>query len=174
MTEPPAVRIADLPQLRLAYFERRGSLEDVQAAWDELNDWRAEHRPALGRIDIAAFGWYTTEHTRDGEVVVLRAGVPVRGDYRVEPPARVTLFNPRRFVYAHANDGDAYAGAFAAAAAHIEREGLAADDAELDAAEAHSYHFNLDQHPADCGYLLPGEIQPAGSHASPLPIFPRD
>lgn len=167
------VRVAVLPEMRLAYFERRGSLQSVQAAWDDLNEWRSHARPALGRIDIAAFGWYLAEAEDGEEVAVLRAGVPVRSDYRVEPPARVLLFPARRFVYAAADDGDEYPAAFAAAAAHIEREALATEEDELEAAEVHLYHFNLDQHPAQCGYLLPGEVRQQGGHANPLPIAPR-
>jgi len=173
VTQERKVRVAVLPELRLAYFERRGTLESVQAAWDELNAWRADVRPALGRIDIAAIGWYLSETEGDTEVAILRAGVPVRSDYRVEPPARVMLFPGREFVYAPASDGDEYGAAFAAAADYIERERLAGEDDTLEAAEVHLYHFNLDQHPAECGYLLPGEVRPQGGHASPLPIAPR-
>ena len=41
--------------------------------------------------------------------------------------------------------------------------------------EAHKYHYNLDQHPCDCGYLVVDAegrdpVPAGGSHANPLPI----
>lgn len=174
MTFDRRVYIATLPEMRLVYFERRGSYGEVQAAWDEVNEWRVQNRPALGRIDIAAVGWYMQSEPGDevGEVI-LRAGVPVRSDYQVQSPAQVAFFPARRFAYCSADDPEEYGEAFLRVGEHLDAQGLLAGMDWPEAVEVHRYHFNLEQHPADCGYLLPGEVEMGGGHDRPLPIAPR-
>jgi len=160
---------AALPEMRLAYFERectdartRGDV--VDELWDAFNTWRVEARPALGRIDIAAVG---LAMDRDDGSLVLRAAVPIRGDHAPAAPARTVLFPGGAFVYAYADDTDEITAAFEAV-----REALAEYNLEplSGPIEVYKFHYNLEQHPCDCGFLvdLPG-LAPVRGHA-PLPI----
>ncbi|MGE5596635.1 MAG: hypothetical protein ACM3S1_11450 [Hyphomicrobiales bacterium] len=164
---PRRVRVAPLPEMRLAYFQGAGDAEGADRTWQLLNEWRLGQRPQLGRIDVAAIGWF---EPLDEGGFAFRAGVPVRSDYPVHPPASPMLFAARNFAYLSADDGDEYEAAFEAVLDEIERQGL---DPLSGPVEVHRYHFNLDQHPADCGFFVSGELPAAGGHDRPLPIAPR-
>ena len=160
---------ATLPEMRLACLERECAGAPEQAAtvdelWDAFNTWRVESRPALGRIDIAALGFIMD---RDDGALLLRAAVPIRADYVPAPPARTLLFPGGAFVYAYADQTDEIPSAF-----ETVREALAEYNLEPASGpiEVYKFHYNLDQHPCDCGYLvdLPG-LEPVRAHA-PLPI----
>lgn len=160
MTLEHTVRLARLPQLRLAYIDTSipaASSEDavdaaVSTLWDTFNTWRLETRPALGRIDIAAIGWRLKPPT-DGDPApsTFRAAVPIRGDYKPLPPTRTTLFPGGAFVYCYADDADEMPKAFAAVHDFIERKGYVAKSGGI---ELYKFHYNLEQHPCDCGVLV--------------------
>ena len=171
-------RLARLPETRIAYFELgdayerqpSGGLtprrEAIGRLWDEFNDWRLRTRPALGRIDIAAFG-LTIEET-----ATLRAAVPIRGDYRPSEPAKTALFPGGTFAYTYADNIDEIDEAAAASLAWVQAEGLRRASGLV---EAYKFHYNNDQHPCDCGYLErhadgSDPIPPPLTHTAPLPI----
>jgi effector-binding domain-containing protein len=163
------VRVAALPQMRLACFEGEGDADGAEKTWEALEEWRVRARPPLGRIDIAAIGWFEPQ---DGGIsFVFRAGVPVRGDYRVPAPAKARVFPAALFAYITIDDNDEYEAGLHEALAYIEREGLELASGPV---EAVRYHFNLNQRPADCGFLVEGEVAEQASHERPLPIAPRE
>jgi DNA gyrase inhibitor GyrI len=149
------VRIAHLPEMRLAYFEDVHEAEglDFGAAendlWERFNAWRNDTRPQLGRIDILAIAF--AMHEEDGAKVRLRAAVPIRSDYQPQEPARTTFFPGGLFAYAYADDLDEIEDAFEAVAEFLPSSGYAPSGAAL---EVYRYHYNLDQHPCDCGFLV--------------------
>lgn len=172
------VRLARLPEMRLAYFEvedafERGASgafiprwEVIGGLWDAFNDWRVQVRPALGRIDIAALGLTM------GETLAFRAAVPIRGDYRPPQPARTTLFPGGSYAYCYADNIDEIDEAAAAARAWIEAQGLRRNSELI---EAYKFHYNQEQHPCDCGFFVlnadgSDPIPAPSSHANPLPI----
>lgn len=163
------VRIAALPQLRLACFEAEGDAAGAEKAWEALEEWRVQARPALGRIDLAALGWFDPQEETNS--FVFRVGVPVRGDYRVPPPARPRIFPAARFAYIAIDDTDEYEAGLREVLAYLERENIEPVSGPV---EAVRYHFNLDQRPADCGFLIAGEVDQGGSHDRPLPIATRE
>lgn len=172
--------LARLPEMRVAYFEAEvpasatpegGLVGDFSRLWDEFNEWRVQSRPALGRIDIAAIGWMT-EADADGAPQRYRTGVPIRSDYTPPPPARTTFFPGGSFVYAYADDVDEIDEAARAVYAWVREQKLEPRSGLI---EVYKFHYNLEQHPCDCGVLVQradgSEPVPAvGSHASPLPI----
>lgn len=171
-----AVRVAQLPEMRLAYFAEELPAGEVPAAelapafselWDRFNEWRVQVRPSLGRIDIAAIGWHT--ESRDGATVTYRAGVPIRSDYDPPEPARTTFFPGGAFAYCYADDAEEQADAFRSVAAFVAERGWELASGPI---EVYRFHFNLDQHPADCGVLVRGEgvPRPGPTHDRPLPI----
>lgn len=174
MTEQ-RVWLARLPEMRLAYFETPLAAGDSGAAaivpegaWDALNEWRLRTRPALGRIDIAAIGWHAEVEGK----VCYRTGVPIRSDYQPAVPARTMLFPGGSFAYACADDVDEIDEAAGAVEAWVSKGGLLAQPGFI---EVYRYHYNLDQHPCDCGLLVrradgSEPVPAAGGHASPLPI----
>jgi hypothetical protein len=172
------VWLARLPEMRLAYLEIDGAYERlpsgflrpdwevIGALWDAFNDWRVRVRPALGRIDVAALG------ITDEQRLSLRVAVPIRSDYRPPEPARTMLFPGGSYAYCYADNVDEIDEATATAARWIEEQGLRRVSA---AVEAYKFHYNNEQHPCDCGYLVVNAdgsdpLPPASSHASPLPI----
>jgi hypothetical protein len=175
---PRRTWLARLPEMRIAYFELGGAYERapngplvpkweaIGGLWDAFNDWRVQTRPALGRIDVAALG-LTNEDT-----AVLRAGVPIRSDYRPPEPAKTALFPGGSFAYVYADNVDEIDEAAAAARTWIESQGLQRISGLI---EAYKFHYNQDQHPCDCGFLVLNAdgsepIPPPLSHTSPLPI----
>ncbi len=173
------VRLARLPELRVAFFEAEDAFEPgpngelqphwevIGELWDRFNDWRVQVRPALGRIDIAALG-ITVAETK-----AFRAAIPIRGDYRPPEPARTALFPGGTYAYAYADNIDEIDAAAATVREWIAGQALQRTSALI---EAYKFHYNLDQHPCDCGYLVlnadgSDPIPPATStHTSPLPI----
>ena len=165
------VRIAQLPEMRLAYIESKavGKLGGGEgaSAWDSFNEWRLRTRPALGRIDIAAVGW-TVPGAEAGPV--FRAAVPVRSDYKASPPAKTMYFPGGAFAYCYADDVEQNDDAFASVERFIREEGLVALPGRI---ELYKFHYNLEQHPCDCGLLvtLGDGSSPLGEAPSgPLPI----
>jgi hypothetical protein len=82
------------------------------------------------------------------------------------------LFPGGSFAYACADDVDEIDEAAGAVEAWVSKEGLVARPGYI---VVHRYHYNLDQHPCDCGLLVSRAdgsepVPPAGGHASPLPI----
>lgn len=168
------VWIAPLPEMRLACFEVALPLADVPdddlapefgALWDSFNEWRVHARPELGRIDIAAIGWQ--ELQADGETVVYRAGVPVRSDYRAPAPARMTRFPGGAFAYCYADTVEEIPGSFRTVFEHLQAEAIRPVSGPI---EVYKFHYNLEQHPADCGVLVDVELVRSASHDAPLPI----
>lgn len=174
-----AVRLARLPEMRLAYFEVSAEPGDGEAevhfpnAWDAFNEWRVRTRPSLGRIDIAAIGWEIPPAANDAApAITYRTCVPIRSDYQAPPPALTTFFPGGTFAYCYADNWDEITGAFAAVDAYLEEGGLVARSGGI---EAYKFHYNLEQHPSDCGRLvsrLDGRdpLPPTTSHVNPLPI----
>ena len=183
MSEPArferVVRLARLPEMRLAYFEITATPGDAEAevhfpnAWDAFNEWRVRTRPALGRIDIAALGWELAAKPGDtSQTLTYRTAVPIRSDYKVEPPALTTFFPGGAFAYCYADNWDEITEAFAAVDAFLAGAGLVAHSGGI---EAYKFHYNMEQHPCDCGVLVAradggDPLPPVGSHANPLPI----
>jgi hypothetical protein len=168
------VRVARLPEMRLAYIDRRlpgppSSPEFTEALaglWDEFNDWRLRHRPALGRIDIAAVGWMI----EDDEGMTYRTAVPVRSDYDAPAPARTTFFPGGLFAYCYADDADEIGEALELARGWVEANGWRPKPGGI---ELYKFHYNLEQHPADCGFLverLDGGKEPERQPSGPLRI----
>lgn len=160
MTFERTVRLARLPQVRLAYIDTTISSDATEGAaeaaisshWDTFNTWRLETRPALGRIDIAAIGWrLNPPSAADTSPSTFRAAVPIRGDYKPLPPTRTTLFPGGAFAYCYADDADEMPKAFAAVHDFIERKGYVAKSGDI---ELYKFHYNLEQHPCDCGLLI--------------------
>lgn len=173
LTATRKVRIAALPEMRMAYFELELPIERVPhddlppefgELWNEFNEWRVQARPSLGRIDIAAVGWQSEE--TEG-TVTYRVGVPIRSDYRPPAPAHTMFFPGGAFAYCYADDVDEVPEAFRAVAEHLESEGIRPTGGPM---EVYRYHYNLEQHPCDCGVLVDVELQHGGGHDSPLPI----
>ena len=172
------VRLARLPEMRLAYFEVTATPGDDEAevhfpnAWDAFNEWRVRTRPALGRIDIAALGWELALTPAQRSVLTYRTAVPIRSDYKAEPPALTTFFPGGAFAYCYADNWDEITEAFAAVEAFLPAEGLVARSGGI---EAYKFHYNMEQHPCDCGFLVAradggDPLPPVSSHANPLPI----
>jgi len=174
--------LARLPEMRLAYFEESlaavpaddsgvvAEFEGMGRLFDSFNAWRVNVRPALGRIDIAALGW-AMQPDADGRVAY-RAAVPIRSDYRPPPPAKTALFLGGSFLYAYADDVDEIEDVSLAVKLALPGAGLRAVSGLL---EVYKYHYNLEQHPCDCGFLVLNEdgsepIPPATTHNAPLPI----
>lgn len=173
MTQPAVVRIARLPEMRLAYFEAElapAAVEEADALWERLTQWQQQAQPRVGRIDIRAIGWIV-EANPSAAVVTYRVGVPVRSDYTAPAPARTTLFPGGALAYCHADDVDAVDDAFAAVRWVIDDRGYAARSGPI---EVYLYHFNVEQHPVECGFLVGradgGEVLAARGHEGPLPI----
>jgi hypothetical protein len=153
------VRLARLPEMRLAYLETAveagsaidpGGLAGINALWDSFNEWRLASRPALGRIDIAAIGWQMLP-ADGGATATFRAAVPVRGDYAPPPPARTALFPGGALAYCYADDAEEESEAFAAVRRFVEAKGLVSKSGPI---QLFKFHYNLDQHPSDCGLLV--------------------
>jgi DNA gyrase inhibitor GyrI len=163
--------------MRVAYFEaavpertvpQGGVVPDFSRLWDEFNEWRLQARPSLGRIDIAAIGW--SETGPDG--LRYRAGVPIRSDYTPPAPARTTFFPGGPFAYASADNVDEIDEAAGAVYAWVREQQL---EPRSELIEVYKFHYNLEQHPCDCGVLVrradgSDPVPAGGSHASPLPI----
>jgi hypothetical protein len=174
--------LARLPEMRLAYFE---AILDAQPAddsgvvaefegmgrlFDAFNQWRVEVRPALGRIDIAALGWAMPAQA-DGRIPY-RAAVPIRSDYRPPEPAKTALFPGGSFFYAYADQVDEIEDVSLAVSQALPGAGLKAVSGLI---EVYKFHYNMEQHPCDCGFLVVNEDGtepiPAGpAHIAPLPI----
>lgn len=158
MTLRRTVRVAQLPEMRLAYFEETHPTEGLDfgeaegALWDRFNAWREETRPELGRIDIAAVAFAIREE--GGETVRLRAAVPIRSDYSPAEPARTTFFPGGLFAYAYADNVDEIELAFEAVAEWLPGHGYVPSGPAL---EVFKFHYNLDQHPCDCGFIVERE-----------------
>lgn len=174
--------LARLPEMRVAYFEAAleaapdpesgvvADFEGMGKLFETFNEWRLHTRPALGRIDIAALGW-AVENQADGRISY-RAAVPIRGDYRPPPPARTALFPGGSFLYAYADNVDEIEDVSLAVAQALPGAGLRAVSGLI---EVYKYHYNLEQHPCDCGFLVLNEdgsepVPPPASHTAPLPI----
>ncbi len=174
--------LARLPEMRLAYFEELleatpseesgvvAEFEGMGQVFDAFNEWRVRVRPALGRIDIAAIGWAMPPGP-EGRIPY-RACVPIRSDYDPPGPARTTFFPGGSFLYAYADNIDEIEDVSAAVRDAVGPAGLRATSGLI---EVYKFHYNLDQHPADCGFLVKNvdgsEPVPAtASHTSPLPI----
>ena len=165
------VRLARIPEMRLAYFESSAVGEPggdwVGPAWDEFNEWRLRTRPMLGRIDIAAIGWEMPGGEGAG---IFRTAVPVRSDYQPTEPAKTTYFPGGVFAYCYSDNVEEIAAAFAAVHRFVRKEGLCAASGGI---ELYKFHYNLEQHPCDCGVLvtLADGSSPLGEAPSgPLPI----
>lgn len=161
--------------MRVAYLEIELSPGVADAdhriadLWEAFNAWRLKARPALGRIDVSALTWVLPG---TGDAVAYRIGVPIRSDYQPPEPARSTFYPGGSFAYSYADNVDEVAEAGAAVERWIEERGFAAVSGPI---EVHKYHYNMDQHPCDCGYLVLDSngrepVPAGGSHASPLPI----
>lgn len=174
--------LARLPEMRLAYFEELlraappddpgvgADFEGMGRVFEAFNEWRVQVRPALGRIDIAALGW-AMDAIPDGRMPY-RAAVPIRSDYQPPGPAKTALFPGGSFLYAYADDIDEVEDVAAAVAAAVAEAGFVQASGLI---EAYKFHYNLEQHPCDCGFLVLNRdgtepIAAAPSHASPLPI----
>lgn len=173
MTQPSVVRIARLPELRLAYFEAQlapDAVEEADALWLRLTEWQQQAQPRVGRIDIRSLGWIVERDASEPELTY-RAGVPVRGDAKVAQPARATLFPGGAFAYCHADDVGDMDDAFTAVRWAIEERGYTARSGPI---EVYLYHFNVDQHPVECGFLVGNadgsDLLAARGHEGPLPI----
>jgi hypothetical protein len=165
--------------MRLAYFEAMVAPEEAatggvipafSALWDEFNEWRVHSRPSLGRIDIAAIGW-ALQPAEDG-TLSYRTCVPIRSDYDPSAPARTTFFPGGSFAYAYADNVDEIDEAAQAVHRWVAENKFTARSGMI---EVYKFHYNLDQHPCDCGLLVLDEsgrdpIPAGGSHTSPLPI----
>jgi hypothetical protein len=174
--------LARLPEMRLAYFEEllepmpeaepgvEAEFEGMGRVFDAFNEWRLRVRPALGRIDIAAIGW-AMEPGPDGRIPY-RAAVPIRSDYKPSEPAKTAFFPGGSFLYAYADNIDEIEDCAAAVAQAIPEAGMKRVSGLI---EAYKYHYNLDQHPCDCGFLVLNQdgsepVPAPSSHTSPLPI----
>lgn len=168
--------------MRLAYFEESlaavpsedsgvvAEFEGMGRIFDAFNDWRVRVRPALGRIDIAALGW-AMEPSADGRIPY-RAAVPIRSDYQPPEPAKTAFFPGGSFLYAYADNIDEIEDVSLAVLQSVESAGFVRVSGLI---EAYKFHYNMEQHPADCGFLVKNadgtEPVPApSSHTSPLPI----
>lgn len=172
------VRLARLPEMRLAYFESTLSVEldgttnyeQTASLWDEFNEWRLRVRPSLGRIDIAAIGWLLDMEPQDGQVRY-RMCVPIRSDYSPPPPAKTTFFPGGSLAYCYSDNVDELTDSFAAVAEYLDESDLVQRSGGI---EVYKFHYNLEQHPCDCGVLVAladgRDPLPASSHASPLNI----
>lgn len=174
--------LARLPEMRLAYFEEElvalpspeagieADFEGMGAVFEAFNDWRLRVRPALGRIDIAALGW-AMEPGPDGRIPY-RAAVPIRSDYKPPEPAKTAFFPGGSFLYAYSDNIDEIEDCAAAVVQAIPGAGLRRVSGLI---EAYKYHYNMEQHPCDCGYLVLNEdgsepVPAPSSHTAPLPI----
>jgi len=159
--------------MRLAYFEASLAPEAVEEAdllWQRLTEWQQQAQPRVGRIDVRAIGWII-ESDATPERVTYRVGVPVRSDYTAPTPAKTTLFPGGAFAYCHADDVDDMDDAFAAVRWALDERGYVARSGPI---EIYLYHFNVEQHPVECGLLVAnadgGELLAARGHEGPLPI----
>ena len=173
MTQPAVVRIARLPEMRFAYFEATlapEAVDEADALWQRLTQWQQQAQPRIGRIDIRAIGWII-ETDASPERVTYRVAVPVRSDYTAAAPARTMLFPGDAFAYCHADDVDAMDDAFAAVRWVMDDRGYSARSGPF---EVYPYHFNVDQHPVECGFLVGradgGDVLASRGHEGPLPI----
>jgi DNA gyrase inhibitor GyrI len=151
MTFERHVRLARLPEMRIAYFEHQGPVEEIPQLWERFDAWRLQARPAVGRPDIATIGWLMNPGADEGEPVTYRAGVPIRSDAGASPPAKSTFFPGGTFAYCYADDTSEIEAAFEAVSDWLERE---EGWSVRSAMELYKYHYNLEQHPADCGFIL--------------------
>jgi hypothetical protein len=159
--------------MRLAYFEAQlapDAIEEADALWLRLTEWQQQAQPRVGRIDIRAIGWII-ESDPSSEQVTYRVGVPVRSDYTAPSPARTTLFPGGAFAYCHADDVDDMDEAFSAVRWAMDERDYVPRSGPI---EAYLYHFNVDQHPVECGFLVGradgGEVLETRGHEGPLPI----
>lgn len=172
MTQPRMVRVARLPELRIAYFEARlapDAVEAVDALWQKLSQWQAQAQPPIGRIDIRALGWIL-EPDAGALRLTCRVCIPVRSDYQAVRPAESGTFPGGAFAYCHADDADDMDEAFTAVRWAIDEQGYRARSGPI---EIYLYHFNLEQQPVECGFLVArsdGTDPLAGAHEGPLPI----
>ncbi len=172
MTLPTVVRIARLPEMRLAYFEASlapEAVEEADALWQRLTEWQQQAQPRVGRIDIRAVGWIVESDA--SERVTYRVGVPVRSDYTALAPAKTTLFPGGAFAYCHADDVDGMDDAFGAVRWAMDERGYVGRSGPI---EVNLYHFNVEQHPVECGFLVGradgSEVLATRGHEGPLPI----
>jgi len=145
------VRLTRLPEMRLAYMEHTGPAEEIPELWERFNEWRVTNRPDLGRIEIAGIGWLIAGDEEDEERVTFRALVPVRSSYEAPPPARTMFFPGGQFAYCYADDVDETDDAMMAVADWMEANGYEPASGPM---QLYKFHYNLDQHPCDCGFLV--------------------
>ena len=174
--------LARLPEMRLAYFEEEllavptedsgvvAEFEGMGRVFEAFNDWRVRTRPELGRIDIAAIGW-ALPATAEGRIPY-RACVPIRSDYQPPQPARTTFFPGGSFLYAYADNIDEIEDVSAAVRHALAPAGFRPASGLI---EVYKFHYNMDQHPADCGFLVKNvdgsePVPLPSTHTSPLPI----
>lgn len=170
------VRLALLPEMRLAYFEAEIPIDyipddspEMGMLWESFNAWRLKARPALGRIDIAALAWQM-EREPGATTFTCRVAVPIRSDYQPPAPAKTTFFAGGAFAFCYADNIDEIAEAFAAVDHYVGEQGLIPASSGI---EAYKFHYNLDQHPCDCGVLVThadGSNPLGEASAGPLPI----
>jgi hypothetical protein len=159
--------------MRIAYFEASlapDAVEEADALWLRLTEWQQQAQPRVGRIDIRALGWIV-ESDAGAETVTYRVGVPLRSDYRPPAPARATLFPGGTFAYCHADDVGEMDEAFTAVRWAMDEQGYVTRSGPI---EVYLYHFNVDQHPVECGFLVGradgGDVLAPRGHEGPLPI----
>jgi hypothetical protein len=159
--------------MRLAYFEAQlaaDAVEEADELWQRLTQWQQQAQPRVGRIDIRALGWIL-EADAGAAQVTYRAGVPLRSDGEAPAPARTTLFPGGAFAYCHAGDVGEMDDAFAAVRWAIDEQGYSTRSGPI---EVYLYHFNVDQHPAECGFLVGNadgtDLLASRGHEGPLPI----
>ncbi len=145
------MRITPLPEMRLAYLEHRGPMNGIGALWEQFNKWRLEARPALGRIEISQIGWLLNPDAEEGDDIVYRTAIPVRSDYEATGEVKTTFFPGSLYAYAYADDVDEIEDALSTVSDWLEAEGGWRTKAVM---ELYHYHYNLDQHPLDCGMLI--------------------
>ena len=151
MSENRRVWLARLPEMRFAYFELDGEIGAVPQLWERLNAWRLANRPVVGRVDIAQVGWLLNPTADDPDQAQYRACLPVRSDYEATGDVRTTFFPGGLFAYCAADDFDEVESAFEQVERWLEEQG---GWTIKSAFEVYRYHFNLEQHPADCGFHI--------------------
>lgn len=148
------VRLAHLPEMRLAYLELQGPMNGIAALWESFNAWRLEHRPALGRIEFSQIGWLMNPDAEDGDDIQYRTAMPVRSDYEATGAAKTTFFPGGTIAYAYADDLDEIEDALSTVSDFVEAQGGWRIKGVF---ELYRYHYNLDQHPLDCALLIERE-----------------
>lgn len=171
MSEGAVVRVARLPEMRLGYFVAElapGDVEEADDLWAKLTEWQGQAQPRVGRIDVRAVGWIV-ESDAAAESLTYRVGVPLRSDDRAKAPAKTTTFPGGAFAYCHADDVDEMDEAFTAVRFAMDEKGYVSRSGPI---EIYLYHFNTEQHPVECGFLVGkadgGEVLAPVGHAGPL------